>query len=50
MIRWHFINFENEEQMNHWIEDNGDKYQWVEVFVYKGYQIKYRRAWWKQNR
>lgn len=47
---WKFINFETENQMKKWIEANGRKYQWIEIFVYHGYQIKYRRVWWKQSK
>ncbi len=46
-----FVNFDTEKQMQKWIEANGDKYVWVEVFVYVGFQIKYRRKLkWERNK
>lgn len=48
---WNYVNFSTEKQMQRWIETNGDKYVWVEIFVYVGFQIKYRRKMkWERNK
>ena len=40
---WETKNFKTKEAMNEFIEKNGHKIQWNEIFVNNSYAIEYRK-------